>query len=135
MDTCIFCKIILKEIPKYYIYEDDSVVAFLDIHPTQKGHTLIIPKKHSDTFLETDDAVLAHSACVAKKIGKALKDAVGADGVNIITNNGLAAGQIVSHLHTHIIPRFIGDGLMHWPGGTYSSGEEQDIAEAIKKSL
>ncbi len=134
-DTWIFCKIIRKEIPKYYVYEDDVVVAFLDIHPTQKGHTLIIPKTHSDTFLETDDVVLARCASVAKKIGKAVTSAVGADGVNIITNNGLAAGQIIFHLHTHVIPRFTGDGLMQWPDGAYAPGEEQSIQEAIRNHL
>ncbi|MDO8571209.1 MAG: HIT family protein [bacterium] len=135
MDTCIFCKIIRKEIPSHFVYEDDDVVAFLDILPTQKGHTLVVPRVHWETFLHTDDVILGKVAVVAKKIGKALEKTVDAEGVNIIVNNGAAAGQVVFHLHTHVIPRFSGDGLKHWPGTPYKEGEADTILKDMKRNI
>ena len=101
---CIFCKIIAGEIPSYKIYEDDLVLAFLDINPVGVGHTLVIPKKHTldfDTISESDLANIMH---VAKEISKLLCEKLGADGYSLAQNNGIA--QEVKHFHLHIIPKY-----------------------------
>ena len=135
MTDCIFCKIIKGEIPSQKVYEDETVYAFLDIAPINKGHTLVIPKEHHEKFMETDDAVLADVVQKVKKIAKAVKDAVQADGINIGVNNDKAAGQLVFHTHFHIIPRFNNDGLKTWPNKEYKEGEMKDYKEKIRKEL
>ncbi|MBI2355843.1 MAG: HIT family protein [Candidatus Doudnabacteria bacterium] len=134
-EQCIFCKIVNKEIPAEIVYEDDSVVAFLDIRPVSKGHTLVVPKKHSNDFLSTEDDVLEALIPEIKKIGAAVMKAVGAHGMNISTNHGAAAGQVVFHLHFHLIPRFSNDNLMPWPHGDSEPKNRQELAEEIKKLL
>lgn len=104
--NCIFCAIAAGEIPSFKVYEDDLVLAYLDINPFTKGHTLVIPKKHSANLLETDDETLAAVITRVKKIAAHLKAKLGADGFNILQNNGEAAGQTVHHLHFHIVPRY-----------------------------
>jgi histidine triad (HIT) family protein len=135
MPPCIFCSILEKVIPTDFVYEDEHIAAFLDIHPTKKGHTLVIPKKHSKTFLETDPRILSHMVHGVQKVAHAAIQAVGAEGCNITVNNGEAAGQIIFHLHWHIIPRNTDDGLVHWPHASYENGEAKIIAEKIKKLL
>ena len=132
---CIFCKIIAGEIPSSKVYEDEDLFAFIDIAPVQKGHTLLMPKKHSKNYFDTDDSVLEKIVRVAKKLAKGVVSGVGADGCTISTNNGAAAGQSVFHLHWHIIPRFTGDNLNHWPHGSYVSGEQEEYAEKIRSAL
>lgn len=106
MSQCIFCKIINKEIPGHTIYEDEHVLAFLDISQSTKGHTLIIPKNHAkDIFSMTEDD-MAHIFTVVPKLAKALKETFNANGLNIVNNNGEAAGQTVFHYHVHLIPRY-----------------------------
>ena len=95
---CIFCKIVAGEIPSAKIYEDEDVVAFLDINPTAKGHTLVVPKKHVATFLEADDETIEKLIKVSRDVGKAIVKAMNADGLNIGINNGKAAGQIILSL-------------------------------------
>lgn len=104
--NCIFCKIANKEIPGKIIYEDDICLAFLDLSQVTDGHTLIIPKKHSDSFLETDEVILAHMIKVAKKVGNTLIEKLGAKGMNILSNANEIAGQTVKHFHIHLIPRY-----------------------------
>ena len=106
MSQCIFCKIINKEIPGHIIYEDEHVLAFLDISQSTKGHTLIIPKNHAkDIFSMTEDD-MALIFTVVPKLAKALKETFNANGLNIVNNNGEAAGQTVFHYHVHLIPRY-----------------------------
>lgn len=133
----IFEKIVNREIPATIVYEDDSTLAFMDIGPIIKGHTLVIPKTCYDPITETPDEVLAHLISVAKKIAAAQMNALGADGVNIMQNNGRVAGQEVPHLHFHVIPRFDGDGHhWNWNAKSYDSPEEmQQLAEKIKQGL
>ena len=107
--NCIFCKIAAGEIPCFKVYEDDLVLAYLDINPFAKGHTLVIPKKHSAGLLDTDDETLAVVVSRVKKVAAHLKAALGCDGFNIMQNNGEAAGQTVRHVHFHIVPRWTGD--------------------------
>lgn len=132
---CLFCKIIKKEIPSEILYEDEDVISFMDIAPVNKGHCLVLPKKHSDNFLDTDEDTLKKVATTVKKVAKAVKKSTGAQGINITTNNGEASGQVIFHLHTHIIPRFDNDGLKTWPKKEYTKGEIKEYAEKIKKEL
>lgn len=136
METCLFCKIIVGEIPCTKVYEDDTVLAFLDIHPVNIGHTLVIPKSHHTNLYDTPDETIAHMMVIAKKLSVAIKTAVSADGINIEMNNDAPAGQLIFHTHIHIIPRFSGDGLTHWPSARgYNEGEESEVAQKIKTHL
>jgi histidine triad (HIT) family protein len=134
-EDCIFCQIVAGGTPAQKIYEDDTAISFLDIRPVNEGHALVVPKGHSDRFDETSDGTLSALLPVAKKIGLALKKAIGADGFNIMINNGAAAGEIVSHTHVHVIPRSNTDGLANWPGESYKEGEAEKVAEKIKAAL
>lgn len=132
MNTCLFCKIIDGEIPAEKVYEDDIVFAFLDIHPVNIGHTLVIPKAHFANLYETPNETLAHMMVVVKKLSLAIKEALHADGINIEMNNDPIAGQIIFHTHLHIVPRFSGDGFTHWHGARdYHEGEAYEISEKI----
>ena len=106
MEKDIFCRIIDGEIPCYKVFEDDEVLAFLDISQVTKGHTLVIPKKHYDTFLSVDKEVMHRVMDVAQRIGQVTIKMLGAKGVNILTNCYEAAGQTVPHFHVHVIPRY-----------------------------
>lgn len=105
MEDCIFCKIIKNEIPSYKVYEDDLVLAFLDVSPMSKGHTLIIPKKHFKDIFEIEDSYLERVVSVSKKIAKKMKDSLGVDGVNLYHASGIHAEQSVFHFHLHLVPR------------------------------
>ena len=110
MDSCVFCKIIKGELKSQKVYEDEDVIAFLDINPIHKGHTLVVSKKHYDNIYEIPDEDLKKLIVVVKKVAIALKK-MGADGVNIVQNNDEAAGQRVFHIHFHVIPRYYGDKI------------------------
>lgn len=110
-NNCIFCAIAAGEIPSFKVYEDDLVLAHLDINPFSKGHTLVIPKAHTEGLLDTDDATLAAVIARVKKVAAHVKATLGCDGFNILQNNGEAAGQTVKHVHFHIVPRWTGDPL------------------------
>jgi len=105
-NDCIFCAIAAGEIPSFKVYEDELVLAYLDINPFSKGHTLVIPKVHSTGLLDTDEATLAAVIARVKKVAAHLKAALPCDGFNVLQNNGAAAGQTVMHLHFHIVPRY-----------------------------
>ena len=135
MDDCLFCKIIAGEIPSTKIYEDDDVFAFLDIAPVNPGHTLVIPKKHTPNLYEIDDAILCKVMNVVKTLSTTTKKALKADGINLEMNNDAVAGQMIFHAHIHIIPRFEGDGLKHWPQKSYEGGHQEEVAEKIKNAL
>ena len=104
--NCIFCKIIQGEIPSAKVYEDEEVFAFLDISQVTKGHTLIIPKKHVENIYETNEEIASSLFARVPKIANALKKAYQPAGINILNNNGKAAGQTVFHIHIHLIPRY-----------------------------
>jgi histidine triad (HIT) family protein len=136
MNDCIFCKIIRKEIPsENFVYENDKIVAFLDITPCSKGHTLVVPKEHHMDMLDTPDDVLADIMSRTKKIAAAIMKATGAQGFNIICNTKPAAGQVIFHTHFHIIPRFANDGLKHWPKIEVSADEMKKIKNAVVSAL
>ncbi len=131
MTDCLFCKIIAGEIPSAKVYEDDAVLAFLDIHPVKAGHTLVVPKNHGDNLQGSSDADVARLMSAVRRVAPVVQSTVGADGYNVITNSGPAAGQTVFHTHFHIIPRYIDDGLVTWP----HEGATQDQLEVLGEKL
>ena len=135
MKDCLFCKIINKEIPSSIVYEDGNVIAFLDISPINKGHTLVMPKKHYNTFLDLPKNELEILFGKIQEVTKAVIKATNANGSNLLLNNKRAAGQVVDHVHFHVIPRFENDGLKHWPHGKYNEGEDKKIATKIRSFL
>lgn len=108
---CVFCRIINKEIPSNIVYEDDKFLAIFDISQSTKGHTLVLPKKHFENIFELDDVTTNEIFGVVKKVSEKLKKAFNPDGFNMISNNGLEAGQSIFHFHIHIIPRYFGDDV------------------------
>lgn len=104
--NCIFCKIINGEIPCYKVYEDEKVLAFLDISQASKGHTLIVPKTHFANMLECDEETVAYMYKIANKLGNQIVNSLGAKGMNILTNINEVAGQTVKHFHIHLLPRY-----------------------------
>jgi len=136
MDDCIFCKIISGDIPSAKIFEDDEFIAFLDISPANKGHTLIVPKQHYDTYIEASEIIVCKMAKLAQKIAKAIVTSTNCTGYNIQINNNKDAGQEVPHLHMHIIPRFkVDDFKLAWTHKIYSDGEMNKFADEIKGNL
>jgi histidine triad (HIT) family protein len=136
MNDCIFCKLINGEIPIYNVYEDKYVLAFLDRTPINPGHTIIIPKKHSETILDTDDETLKKLAIATKKISSAIYESLNLEGFNIVSNQFRVAGQVVPHLHIHIMPRHKDDGVRLWPTREYESEEvKKEVLEKIRKVL
>ena len=135
MEDCIFCKIVDGKIPAAKVYEDSKVIGFLDIMPANKGHCLIVPKRHTQTLMEMGDEDLAAAIKAAKKVAKALSLSFGA-GFNVVMNNGKEAGQLVNHSHIHVIPRFQKDRLrIKWSHLKYENDEMNEYAEKIKKFI
>jgi histidine triad (HIT) family protein len=134
-NDCVFCKIVKKEIPADIIYEDKKSLAFLDINPVNTGHVLVIPKEHYKNIYETPDEVVSEAAILAKKMASIVKEAVHADGINIIMSNDVAADQSVFHSHLHVIPRYLNDGFKMWVGRPYTEGEKETTAEKIRKEI
>ena len=135
-DDCIFCKMVSGDIPVTEIYEDDAVLSFLDIGPLSNGHTLVIPKQHFEKLHECPSEVIAEVGSRLGKIAKAVSAAMDSDGYNVLCNNGRAAGQLVGHVHFHIIPRNAGDGVFdRWPAYKYKEGQIEEIAAKIRKNL
>ena len=134
-NDCIFCKIISGEIPCSKVYEDQDIFAFLDISPVNKGHTLVVPKQHCETIIDSNDEMMEKIGVALKKVSAAVKSGTACDGINIVQSNFKPAGQLVPHLHFHIIPRFSHDGLKHWPQGKYEEGEAEKVRKKIEDVL
>jgi len=123
-------------IPVTKIYEDEVVLAFLDIGPVSDGHTLVIPKQHFERLHDCPPELLGRFSSCLGRIAKAVASAMNSDGYNVLCNNGRAAGQLVEHLHFHIIPRNAGDGLFdRWPAYEYEQGRIEAIAAEIRENL
>jgi len=103
-ESCIFCKIVKKEAPASIAYEDEKVIAFMSVSPINIGHTLVIPKKHYENIYEIPEEEVAYLYKIVKKLSHAVQKAVNAEGIRLIQNNGATAGQVIFHLHVHIIP-------------------------------
>ena len=131
MNECVFCKIVKREVPSDIIYEDDEVLAFLDIKPVNFGHTLVIPKKHYEKMENTPDDTLSVVFANAKKLMETVKEAISADFVALSV-----IGIDVPHFHIHLIPRYFNDNMpIFWPRKEYKNGEKEKIAEKIKNEL
>ena len=150
MTDSIFSKIIRGEVPAHKVYEDDFVIAILDIGPLSEGHTLVIPKEPAETIDELSDDHAAALGRVLPRICRAVKKVTGAESYNLLQNNGKAAGQAVPHVHFHIIPRFPGRGVpvqgkpdkdngpgleFGWNPGTLTQDEALAIGKHIKRLL
>lgn len=105
-DDCVFCKIVSGEIPSRKIYEDEDVIAIMDLSPTSKGHSLIIPKEHCTNIYDIEEETAAKVMKVAKKLALKMTTALNCDGFNLLQNNGETAGQTMFHFHMHLIPRY-----------------------------
>lgn len=124
MRDCIFCKIAAGEIGSQTIYEDAAFRAILDIGPASRGHVLILPKEHAEDFFALPEETAAAAMKLASKLAKAMRSALDFDGLNVLQNNGEAAGQTVKHYHLHLIPRYEGDAVsVTWPQGSPSAEE------------
>ena len=135
-DDCIFCKLANGVFPTNKIYEDDDFTVILDISPANLGHSLIIPKQHYDNLFELEDELAAKVMPLAKRIAAVIKEELGADGINTVQNNGIAAGQTVYHFHTHIIPRYDNDGVgLGWPQNDADADKLAAIAEKLSAKL
>ena len=127
MDSeCIFCKIVAGDIPCAKVYESDSCLAFLDIAPVSAGHALVLPKGHYPTLMDIPFELGGDLVRALSSVGRAVMEATGADGLNLMQNNFEAAGQLVHHAHYHLIPRFSDDGLKLWPQAGYDDQDEME---------
>lgn len=137
VDDCVFCRILKGEIPCTKVYEDELVLAFLDIAPFNEGHTVIIPKDHQHSSTTLGAEYLSAMFCVAPRLGAALMRATGAEGFNLLLNNGHVAGQVAPHAHLHVIPRFADDKVViSAPGVKYeNNGEMADLAEKVRRNF
>ncbi len=133
---CLFCKMVAGQIPVAKIYEDEVVLAFLDIGPISDGHTLVIPKQHFEKLHDCPSELFGSFSSRIGKVAEAVTTAMDAEGYNVLCNNGRAAGQLIGHLHFHIIPRNTGDGVFNrWPSYKYEQGKIEVIADKIRKYL
>ena len=132
---CIFCKIVAKEIPANVVYETPDVLAFLDLKPINPGHTLVVPKAHSEGIADISEKDLHAVISTVQKISQALKSTIRPDGINIGQNNGKSAGQIIFHTHFHVIPRFDTDGLKAWHRENPDISKQEDIAKTLSSAL
>ena len=133
---CVFCKVVKGELPAYKVYEDEKTLAFLDIYPVYKGHTLVVPKVHTENISDISESDLAAVAATSKKVAKLLKEKLNCDGVNLVQSNGKAASQVIMHFHMHVVPRFVNDGLNLWSHGEKASFNLKEIhAEIIRGTV
>lgn len=131
-ENCIFCKIANGEIPSKVVYEDEDFKVILDLGPATKGHALILPKEHAANLYELPDETASKVMVLAKKLGKQMVDNLKADGLNLVQNNGEAAGQTVTHFHLHLIPRYRDDGQhILWKPGEVSQEELEETKNTI----
>lgn len=136
MKDCIFCRIARGEAPADIVYEDDKAMAFMDINPATPGHTLLIPKAHFRNIFDLDEEVAAHLMKVAVKLAPAIREAMQADGLNILNANEPAAFQSIFHFHLHLIPRTFGDGIRPpWISRPGDPVQIRDAAEKIRRVL
>ena len=133
---CIFCKIANGEIPSATLFEDEDFRVILDLGPARRGHALILPKKHYADLFEMPDELSAKAIRVAKNVGLGLIKGLDADGIQVMQNNGEAAGQTVFHFHMHLIPRYKGDSVnVGWKPGSLSDEKRAGLLEKIKSGL
>jgi len=134
--TCLFCRIIGGEIPAAKVLETDHAVAFLDIHPVNLGHVLLVPKAHHATLADLDSTSAASAATLLPRLCRAIQAVSGADGLNVVINSGRVAGQTIDHGHWHLIPRFEGDAIRWpWPQQAYPDQELGRMQAGISQAF
>ena len=135
-ENCIFCKIGSGDIPSYKLYEDEDFKVFLDLSPTSYGHVLIIPKEHYKNLFELDDTIASKALVLAKKVGAAMMNTLHCDGLNVLQNNGEAAGQTMFHFHIHLIPRYKEDDTkIIFAENSLTEDDAKKIIDLITKDL
>ena len=134
-DRCIFCQIALKKSPSNIVYEDTKYIAFLDLYPFSRGHTLVCPKEHGETIWDMNEQDIAGLFKVAFKVSKAVVTAVGADGFRFVQNNGEAANQVVAHVHVHVIPVKMEDKGRFFERKRLTSEEMDDTARSVRLEM
>lgn len=135
-DNCVFCKIADGAIPSITCYEDNEFRVFCDVSPATRGHVLIIPKNHYEDFFSIPDEVAQDIFVLAKKTATALKEILGCDGINVLQNNGRAAGQTVFHYHIHLIPRYDGEeDLIYWENKEVDRPAMEHVAKQLQNLL
>lgn len=134
-DDCIFCKIAAGEIPSRKIYEDKDLIAIMDLNPTSKGHSLIIPKEHCTNIYDIDEDIAAKVMKTAKKLATKMTVALNCDGFNLLQNNGETAGQTMFHFHMHLIPRYkdADNNMLKFTSVSFSDEEMDAIRDQILK--
>ena len=134
-DDCIFCKIAAGEIPSRKIYEDKDLIAIMDLNPTSKGHSLIIPKEHCTNIYDIDEDIAAKVMKTAKKLATKMTVALNCDGFNLLQNNGETAGQTMFHFHIHLIPRYkdADNNMLKFTSVSFSDEEMDAIRDQIIK--
>ncbi len=136
MPDCIFCKIIEGEVPAAKLIETDKVVSFLDIHPVNPGHALVVPKRHVASFLDLQQDELHTTIFIAKRVAGAVTEATDSPAFNILQNTGEAAGQLIGHVHVHVIPRKPDDGFsLGWRQLEYEEGQMEALQARIEELL
>lgn len=134
--NCVFCKIIAGSIPAGVVYRDDACLAFLDVQPLAPGHVLLVPLDHYDQIQQLPASVAGRLMSVVPRLAASVLKATGAAGLNLLQNNGGVAGQVVPHVHFHLIPRSANDGLgFRWNPRAYAEGEAERMAAALKGEL
>lgn len=133
---CIFCKIVAGTVPAAKVFEDEHIIAFLDIGPLAEGHLLVVPREHHTQIVDLPSGLAAAMAAQLPRLASAVLAVTGAAGLNILQNNGRAAGQVVDHIHVHLIPRRVGDGLgFRWNAGTYPADRADELARQLRGAL
>jgi histidine triad (HIT) family protein len=136
MDTCVFCKIVAKQIPAHVVYEDEHTIAFMDIGAVNPGHMLVASKAHVENVFGLDDALAAAVMRTTARVARALKAELAPEGVNLFQANGAAAEQTVFHFHVHVLPRRTGDGMkLVWPVKNPPRDELARNAELLRAAL
>lgn len=132
MEGCIFCKVLAREIPSYRVYEDEHVLAFLDINPVTRGHTLVAPKEHVSSFSRAGEGTLKAMVKASARVAQAIGEALEPEGFNYLINEGRTAGQLVDHLHMHVTPRYR-EGELEFNASKLDLSEEEleSLAEKI----
>ncbi|NOX71912.1 MAG: HIT family protein [Candidatus Micrarchaeota archaeon] len=134
-ENCLFCKIIKKEIPAEIVYEDSMTLVFLDINPRNPGHLLVIPKNHYGDMFDIPDGELRELIVTVKKMARAAKEGMKADGISVSQSNGQAAGQVISHMHFHVIPRFLSEGPQGLEAILPTKKMTNEMLAEIKKAI
>ena len=129
-EECIFCHIIQKEVPVSFVYEDDQVAVFLSNRPVNEGHTLVVPKKHYENIYEIPEDEVAYLSKIVKRVAVAVRAAMAVEGIRVVQNNGSAAGQVIFHLHVHVIPMKPHEGFTH--GKAYRDQTKGRMPEALE---